>query len=186
MMKIYDLYYLEKKNVLDLLLLGGSLLCSGLLGSLLGSRLLSSGLLSRLLGSRLLGSLLSSGLLSSLLGSGLLGLLGLGRLLSLHQLVAAGVLAAGSSGLECTLGNSPLEGQPDLDGSAGSVDLVVGDDVLDDGSAAGAGPVLESSDGSSDHHAVLGVGGRSLLGLRGSSGGHGGGWCSAGGAEVPM
>merc|ERR1712203_145903 len=114
MMKIYDLYYLEKKNVLDLLLLGGSLLCSGLLGSLLGSRLLSSGLLSRLLGSRLLGSLLSSGLL---------GLLGLGRLLSLHQLVAAGVLAAGSSGLECTLGNSPLEGQPDLDGSAGSVDL---------------------------------------------------------------
>merc|ERR1719490_484298 len=176
MMKIYDLYYLEKSEMsLIYFFLGGSLLCSGLLGSLLGSRLLSSGLLSRLLGSRLLGGLLSSRLLSSLLGSGLLGLLGLGRLLCLHQLVAAGVLAAGSSGLEGTLGNSPLEGQPDLDGSLGGIDLVVGDDVLEDGGAAGAGPVLESSDGSSDHHAVLGVGGRRLLGLRGSSGGHGGG-----------
>ena len=50
-----------------------------------------------------------------------------------------------------------------------SADLVVGDDVLEDGGTAGAGPVLEGGDGGSDHDAVLGVGGRSLLGFGSSS-----------------
>merc|ERR1712223_912537 len=161
-----------------LLLLGCSLL-GGLLGSrlLLGGGFLGGGLLSGLLGSGLLGllgggllcHLLGSGLLGGLLGSGLLDLLDLLGLLNLDQLVAASVLALSRGHLEGSLGDSPLEGEPDLGGSLGSIDLVVGDDVLEDGGTAGAGPVLEGGDGGSDHHAVLGVGGRSLLGL-GSSG----------------
>merc|ERR1712223_283969 len=158
-----------------LLLLGGSLL-GGLLGGrlLLGGGLFGGRLLSGLLGSRLLGllgggllgHLLGSRLLGGLLGSGLLDLLGL---LNLDQLVAASVLALSGRHLEGSLGDSPLEGEPDLGGGLGSIHLVVGDDVLEDGGAAGAGPVLEGGDGGSNHHAVLGVGGRSLLGL-GSSG----------------
>merc|ERR1712223_1588078 len=150
-------------------LLGGRLLLGGgFLGSRLLSGLLGSGLLG-LLGGGLLCHLLGSGLLGGLLGSGLLDLLDLLGLLNLDQLVAASVLALGGGHLEGSLGDSPLEGEPDLGGGLGSIHLVVGDDVLEDGGAAGAGPVLEGGDGGSNHHAVLGVGGRSLLGL-GSSG----------------
>merc|ERR1711988_2033730 len=139
------------------LLLGGGLLCGRLLSGLLGGRLLG------LLSGGLLGHLLGSGLLGGLLGSGLLDLLDLLGLLNLDQLVAASVLA---------LSGGPLEGEPDLGGSLGSIHLVVGDDVLEDGGTAGAGPVLQGGDGGSDHHAVLGVGGRSLLGLGSSSSRH--------------
>merc|ERR1711988_1192609 len=120
-----------------LLLLGGSLL-GGLLGGrlLLGGGLLGGRLLSGLLGGRLLG----------LLGGGLLDLLDLLGLLNLDQLVAAGVLALSGGHLEGSLGDSPLEGEPDLGSGLGSIDLVVGDDVLEDGGATGAGPVLEGGD----------------------------------------
>merc|ERR550525_132874 len=134
-----------------LLLLGSSLL----LGSLLGSRLLLGG---SLLGGGLLGSLLGSWLLD-LLGGGLLGdlldLLGLHDLLlhhlldllgldNLDQLVAAGVLALGGGHLEGSLGDSPLEGEPDLGDGLGGIDLVVGHDVLEDGGTAGAGPAFRA------------------------------------------
>merc|ERR1712226_1622749 len=108
----------------DLLLLGGSLL-GGLLGGLLGCRLL--------------GGLLGSGLLGSL---GLLGLLGL-RLLGLGllggQLEASCSLLASSSGSNILLASNQLpEGELDTDSSLGSVNLVVGNDVLQDGLAGGA------------------------------------------------
>merc|ERR1712141_784050 len=110
-----------------LLLLGGSLL-----GSLLGSRLLGS-----FLGSWFLGSLLW---LLSLLGSRLLGLLGLWLLslldllwlFSLDNLVGSSSLTRCSGHLEGSLGNSTLEGQADLNSSLGSINLVVGADVLED------------------------------------------------------
>merc|ERR1739838_1225401 len=130
-----------------LLLLWCSLLGSRLLGSLLsgllGSRLLSS----RLLSSRLLGSFLGSLLwllgswllclldLLGLLGLWLLNLLDLLWLLNLDNLEASSSLSGCSGHLECSLGNSTLEGHADLDGSLDSINLVVGTDVLEDGLA---------------------------------------------------
>merc|ERR1712228_453833 len=93
---------------------------------LLGGRLLLGGGLLGLLGGGLLGHLLGSWLLGGLLGSGLLDLLGL---LNLDQLVAASVLALSGGHLEGSLGDSPLEGEPDLSGGLGSIHLVVGDDA---------------------------------------------------------
>merc|ERR1712038_987655 len=162
-----------------LLLLGGSLL-SGLLSCrLLGSRLLGGlGLLScGLLGSLL--GLLSSRLLLGLLGG--LGLLSLGLLGG--QLEGSSSLFASRSGSDESLGgNHLLQGQPDSGGSLGSINLVVGADVLQDGLAGGALLVSQSLDGSLDHGGVGRVGGGSLglggllgLGGGGGSGGHGGG-----------
>merc|ERR1711997_681208 len=113
-----------------LLLFWGSLLGSWLLGSLLGSWLLGSLLwLLSLLGSRLL-CLLD---LLGLLGLWLLCLLDLLGLLSLNNLVGSSSLTRSSCHLEGSLGNSTLEGQADLNSSLGSINLVVGTDVLEDG-----------------------------------------------------
>merc|ERR1711992_486908 len=133
--------------VTSLLLLGGSLLGgllgSGLLGSwLLGSWLLCGGLLGCLLG-------LSSGLLGlggllggllGLLGSRLLlGLNGLGGLWLLSELEGSSSLLASSSSSDDSLGGDQLlQGEPDTSSSLGSVNLVVGTDVLQDGLAGGA------------------------------------------------
>merc|ERR1719187_262796 len=145
-----------------LLLLWGSLLSSWLLGSLLG-RLLC-GLLCWFLCSLLCWflSLLSCGLLGSLLSLWLLCLLDLLWLLDLDNLEAASSLSSGLSSLECSLGDSTLEGKTDLSGSLGSIHLVVGHNVLEDGLAGGASAGLEGCDGSSNHHRVFGVGGRGL------------------------
>merc|ERR1719225_1171257 len=124
-----------------LLLLGGSLLGSWLLGSLLGSRLLGGFLGSGFLGSLLwLLSLLGSRLLClldllGLLGLWLLSLLDLLWLLCLDNLVGSSSLTRCSGHLEGSLGNSTLEGQADLNSSLGSINLVVGTDVLEDGLA---------------------------------------------------
>merc|ERR1712244_49540 len=126
-----------------LLLLRGSLLC-WLLGSLLCSRLLSS---------RILGFLGSFGLLSLwLLGLWLLSLLSLLWLLYFNKLVRTSSLSRGSGHLKGSLGNSTLECKADLDRSLGSINLVVGTDILENGLAGGASTVLEGGDGSSDHH----------------------------------
>merc|ERR1712165_400076 len=156
----------------DLLLLGGSLL-GGLLGGLLGCRLLGgllgSWLLCGLLG---LGSLLGSGLLGSL---GLLGLLGLGLLglgLLGGQLEASSSLLASSGSGNNLLGSDHLpEGELDTDGSLVSLNLVVGNDVLEDGLAGGSLLVLEGLDGGNNHVGVGRVSGRlgGLLGLGGFS-----------------
>merc|ERR1711972_450534 len=115
-----------------LLLLWGRLLGSWLLGSLLGSRFLGSLLwLLSLLGSRLL-CLLD---LLGFLGLWLLSLLDLFGLLSLDNLVGSSSLTRSSCHLEDSLGNSTLEGQADLNSSLGSINLVVGTDVLEDGLA---------------------------------------------------
>merc|ERR1712012_764904 len=125
----------------DLLLLGGGLLCCGLLGS---------GLLC-------LGGPLGSRLLSGLLCLGLLGglwlLLGLG---GSGQLEASSSLLAGSATSDDLLGsNHLLEGEPHSDlGLGGISDLVVGDDVLQDSLTAGSVPLLEGLDGSGDHAGV--------------------------------
>merc|ERR1711990_820437 len=129
-----------------LLLFWGSLLGSWLLGSLLGSRLLGS-----FLGSWFLGSLLW---LLSLLGLWLLSLLDLLWLLSLDNLVGSSSLTRSPCHLEGSLGNSTLESQADLNSSLGSINLVVGTDVLEDGLARRSSAVLEGSDGSSNHYGV--------------------------------
>merc|ERR1711909_178498 len=131
--------------------------CLGFLG--LGSRLLSS----RLLCSRLLSllGLLGSWLLSSLglFSSRLLGLLSRGflglSLLSLgllgRQLEGPSSLLASSSGRHQLLsGEHLLESQTDTDCSLGSVDLVVGHDVLEDGLAGGTLLVCQLLDSGCD------------------------------------
>merc|ERR1719400_1164523 len=117
------------------------LLCEDLL--LLGGGLLGW-LLGRLLGCGLLGGLRLGSL-------GFLGLLGLG-LLSLG-------LLGGQLEASCSL----------LASGGGSHNLVVGNDVLEDGLAGRSLLVLQALDGSSDHAGIGGVGGRlgSLLGLGG-------------------
>merc|ERR1712026_531925 len=190
----YSLFYkwpLERPQVriiLVRLLLGG-----GLLGGLLSSGLLSLswgllGGLSGLLGlsGSLLGWLLS--LSGGFLGSGLLGLLssrlllcldGLGGLWLLGQLEGTGsLLASGSSSHDSLGGHELLQGEPDTSGSLGSVNLVVGTDVLQDGLAGGALLVSESLDGGLDHGGVGGVGSGGLglgdlLGFGCSGGSHG-------------
>merc|ERR1719477_103525 len=169
-MRSFELIQVRSIDILKhLLLFGCSLLGSWLLGGLLGSWFLSS-LLCWLLGSRLLSSLLW------LLGLWLLCLLDLLWLFSLDNLVGSSSLSGCSGHLESALGNSTLEGQADLDSSLGSINLVIGTDVLEDGLAGGASAVLQGSDGGSDHHGVLGVGsgGLGLLGC--SSSRHFGGW----------
>ena len=69
----------------------------------------------------------------------------------------------------------------DLGVGFGSVDLVVGDNLIEDGGTAGAVPVLEGGDDDGNHDAVLGVVGGlgELLGFCGfgsSSGRHGCCW----------
>merc|ERR1712243_415180 len=98
-----------------------------------------------LLGSWLFGSLW----LLSLLGLGLLCLLDLLWLSNLDELVRSSSLARSTGHLQSSLSNSPLESKPDLGGSLSSIHLVVGHDVIEDGSTAGTSPVLEGSDGSS-------------------------------------
>ena len=151
-------------------LLGGlGLLGSWLLGSLLGRRLglLGSWLLGSLLGGLgLLGSLLGRlGLFGSwLLGGGLLGdLLGL---LNLAQLEGSG--GTSSLGLdELASSNSRLQVPLDEGSQLGDIDiLVVGSDVLLDGSQGGSLPVLEGTDGVVDHGGHWRVG-RCHLGLLG-------------------
>merc|ERR1739848_866677 len=123
---------------------------------------LSWGFLSRLLG----GLCLFGG--RSLLGSyllgldGFFGLFGSGFLLCLH----------GFGGLW-------LLGEPDTSTGLGSVNLVVGTDVLQDGLTGGALLVSEGLDGGLDHGGVgrvgssnLGLGGH-LLGFGSSSSSHG-------------
>merc|ERR1719178_294935 len=141
----------------DLLLLGG-----GLLGRLL--RLLGGGLL----GGLWLGSL---GLLG-LLGCGLLGLGLLGGQLE----ASCSLLASGGSSHNLLGGDHLPQSELDAHASLGGVDLVVGNDVLEDGLAGGSLLVLQALDGSGDHAGIGGVGGRlgSLLGLGGfCSGRHG-------------
>merc|ERR1711881_659968 len=163
-LEIYTIFVLSGfyKNIslevsFELLLFG-----SGFLSWLLGC-LLSGGLLGSFFGG-LLGRLLSSGLFGSLL-SGLLGLLSLGflsflNLLGLLSFLSLGLLClldflsldwdklefssslSRSSGLrQSSLGESTLEGEADLDGGLGSVHLVIGHDVLEDGLAGGASPL---------------------------------------------
>merc|ERR1712061_716599 len=150
------------------------MLLSSLLGRLFSSRLLGSLLwLLSLFGSWLLGSLLG---LLWLLCLRLLCLLDFLWLLHLDHLVGSSSLSRSSGHLESSLGNSTLECQADLDSSLGSINLVVGTDVLEDGLAGGASAVLQGGDGSSDHHGVLGVGsgGLGLGGLLWCSSRHGG------------
>merc|ERR1712018_528212 len=148
----------------------------GLLSGLLSfSRSLLDGLLSLsggFLGSWLLG-LLSSRLLSfGLLSFGLLCFRFLGG-----QLEGSGsLLTSGSSSHDSLGGDQLLQGEPDTSASLGSINLVVGTDVLQDGLTGRALLVSESLDGGLDHGGVgrvgsggLGLG--SLLGFGGSSGG---------------
>merc|ERR1712061_248574 len=115
-------------------LLGGGLLGCGL-GSLLGSGLLSCGL----------GSLLGSGLLSSVL----LGSLGLGLLLGKLE------GSRGTSALDLLQGSSSdalLQGQTKAHSGFLLVsDLVVGDDVLQDGLAGRTRALLQGLDSSGNH-----------------------------------
>merc|ERR1712045_702380 len=132
-----------------------------------------------LLGGSLLGGLLGSGLLGLLSGRLLLCLDGLSGLWLLSQLERSGsLLASGSSSHDSLGGDELLRGEPDTSGSLGSVNLVVGTDVLQDGLAGGALLVSESLDGGLDHGGVGGVGsgGLGLGGLLGfgcSGGSHG-------------
>merc|ERR1712106_278305 len=105
--------------------------------------------------------------LLDLLGLRLLCLLDLFWLDNLDKLVRSSSLTSGSGHLESSLDNSTLEGQTDLDSSLGSIDLVVGNNGLEDSLAGGASAVLEGGDGGSDHHRVLGVGSGCLGGLLG-------------------
>merc|ERR1712038_882725 len=126
----------------------------GLLSGLLSlSRSFLNGLLS-LSGSLLGGFLsLSSGLLGSrLLSFGLLsfGLLCFGFLGG--QLEGSGsLLTSGSSSHDSLGGDQLLQGEPDTSASLGSINLVVGTDVLQDGLTGGALLVSESLDGGLDH-----------------------------------
>merc|ERR1712061_226309 len=157
-------------------LLGGGLL-GGRLGNLLGSGFLSCGLGS-LLSCRFLGSLLGSGLLGSsllgngLLSSGLLGSLGLGLLLGKLE------GSRGTSALDLLQGSSSnalLQGQTKAHSGFLLVsDLVVGDDVLQDGLAGRARALLQGLDSSGNHDGegrVAGLGSGLLDSLLGRGGG---------------
>merc|ERR1712038_1758106 len=166
----------------------------GLLSGLLSlSRSFLNGLLS--LSGSLLGGFLS--LSRGFLGSWLPGLLSCG-LLSFGllcfrflggQLEGSGsLLTSGSSSHDSLGGDQLLQGEPDTSASLGSINLVVGTDVLQDGLTGGALLVSESLDGGLDHGGVgwvgsggLGLG--SLLGFGSSGGGHGGCCYAAGRCE---
>merc|ERR1719509_396006 len=116
----------------ELLLLGGSLLGSGFLGSFLGCGFLGS--LLGLLGCGLLDLLDLFGLLG-LLSLGLLDLLGLLGFLNLANLEFTSSLASGLS-LDNGSGSKSLpEGKLQWSSSLGSINLVVGHDILEDGLA---------------------------------------------------
>merc|ERR1711944_29046 len=125
-----------------------SFLCCGFLG---GSLLWLSGLLS----SWLLGGLW-------FLCSGLLGCWLPLWLFNLDKLEFTGSLSALLGHLQGSLLDSSLQGKTQMLTSLGSIDLVVGTHVLEDGLTGRSGSVLESSDGSSNHDGVFGVGCRSL------------------------
>merc|ERR1719251_466854 len=168
---------------LNLLLLGGGFLLGrrfclwlGRSSLLLGSSLFSGGL-----------GLLNWSLFDDLLLGGSLWFLGLGSLLGLGglrlgllggELEGSSALLSGGSSSDNRLGvDQLLESDPHTAGGLGSVHLVVGADVLQDGLAGGTLLVSESLDGSLDHAGVGGVGGgglglgSSLLGSRSSGGG---------------
>merc|ERR1712173_221217 len=153
-----ELHYAIKLT--RLLLLSCRFLGCGLLGGLLGSRLLGSLLSSRLLDGLLCLGFLDSGLLDDLLRLGFLdnSLLG--------QLVRSSSLASGLSHLQTASSNSPLQSHTQVNSSLGSINLVVGTDVLEDGLARRASPVLQGRDGCGDHLSILGVSSR-CLGLGG-------------------
>merc|ERR1719443_1370334 len=141
----YTYSFLKKKSLLLFWcsLLGGLLSCW-----LLGSRLLSCWFL----GSRLLGSLwlLSCRLLGSLLwflGSWLLCLWFLGSKLE----GSCSLLSSSSSRDKSLGGNQFLEGKSNSGRSLGSINLVVGTDVLEDGLSGGSLLVTKSLDSSLDH-----------------------------------
>merc|ERR1712045_1037663 len=109
----------------------------------------------------------------------LLCLDGFGSLGLLSQFEGASSLLASSSSSDDSLGGDQLlQGEPDTSGSLGSVHLVVGTDVLQDGLTGGALLVSEGLDGSLDHGGVGGVGsgglglGGDLLGFGSSSSSH--------------
>merc|ERR1712184_227326 len=145
--------YMQGKYWVCLLLLWCSLF-GRLLCHLLGRRFLCRGFFGRGL----------------LLGSSLL----LGWSLSLGLGWGLGLLSLRFFGLG---GDELLEGDPDTATSLGSVHLVVGTDVLEDGLAGGALLVSEGLDGGLDHGGVRRVGSRGLglgglLGFGSSGGGH--------------
>ena len=114
--------------------------------SFLGSSFLGSWFLSLLGGASLLGSLLRD-LGGPLLGLGLLQLGG--------QSEGASSLPSRSSGGHNLVGsNQPSERLPHQDGSLGRVNLVVGQDVFEDGLAGRTLPVSQAPDGVDDHGGV--------------------------------
>merc|ERR550525_1330233 len=139
-------------------------------------------LLCHLLGrSLLLGSSLLLGWSLSLglgWGLGLLSLRFFGFGFLSGQFEGSSSLLTGSSGGHDSLGGDELlEGDPDTATSLGSVHLVVGTDVLEDGLAGGALLVSEGLDGGLDHGGVWRVGSRGLglgglFGFGSSGGGH--------------
>merc|ERR1712038_1945828 len=141
---------------------------------------LFGGLLCHLLGRSFLGWSLSLGLSwgLGLLSLRFFGLGGLGFGFLGGQVEGSSSLLTGSSGGHDSLGGDELlEGDPDTATSLGSVHLVVGTDVLEDGLAGGALLVSEGLDGGLDHGGVWRVGSRGLglgglLGFGSSGGGH--------------
>merc|ERR1711970_546182 len=123
--------------------------------------LLWSSLLSSFLGCWFLGSLLW---LLCLLGSWLLGLLDLLWLLGLWLLSlrllggqlerSSSLLASSSCGNNLLGSNHLLESKTDTDSSLGSINLVVGHDILEDGLAGRSLLVSKSLDSSSDHAGI--------------------------------
>merc|ERR1712184_118740 len=167
--------YMQGKYWVCLLLLWcslfGRLLCHLLGRSFLGRGFFSWGLL--LGSSLLLGWSLSLGLGRGLglLSLRFFGLGGLGFGFLSGQFEGSSSLLTGSSGGHDSLGGDELlEGDPDTATSLGSVHLVVGTDVLEDGLAGGALLVSEGLDGGLDHGGVRRVGSR---GLGSSSSSHG-------------
>ena len=84
------------------------------------------------------------------------------------------LLASGSSGNNLLASDQLPQGELDTDTGLGSVDLVVGNDVLEDGLAGGALLVPERLDGGNNHVGIGRVGGRlgDLLNLGGLGFGH--------------
>merc|ERR1712088_1161428 len=103
----------------------------------------------------LLGCGLLGWFLCSLLGRWLLGLWLLLSLGLLGELEGSSSLLAGGGGSHDGLGGDQLlEGEPDTSGSLGSINLVVGTDVLQDGLAGGALLVSQGLDDGLDHGGV--------------------------------
>merc|ERR1712168_1009710 len=167
----------------NLLLLWCSLLSSWLLSCFLCSWLLGSLLCSRFLSS-FLGSWFLCSLLNCLLSSLLCWLLSL-WLLCLWFLVslllsrgkfegASSFLTISSSSYNLLVSNHLFKSKTDTTSSLGSINLVVGNNILENSLAGGTLLVTKTLDGSSNHGGIGRVGSRSLglgglLDLRGSS-----------------